>query len=49
MGFFLEEMTVETFDKPEHRYADGNVVENYDYQIVAPITGLVAQQVLSGS
>ena len=49
MGFFLEEMSVEVFDSPIDRYVAGNVVDNYDYQITAPITGFVAQQVISGS
>lgn len=46
MGFFLEEMSVEVFDSPQNRYVAGNVVDNYDYQITAPITGFVAQNVL---
>jgi hypothetical protein len=41
MGFFLEEMSVETFDSPQNRYTAGNVVDNYDYQITAPISGFV--------
>ena len=43
MGFFLEEMSVEVFDSPIDRYTAGNVVDNYDYQISAPITGFVVQ------
>lgn len=49
MGFFLEEMTVEVFDEPRDRLTQGNVVDNYDYEITAPITGFVVQQALSGS
>ena len=49
MGFFLEEMSVEVFDNPQNRYVAGNVVDNYDYQIVAPITGFLAKSVISGS
>jgi hypothetical protein len=49
MGFFLEEMTVETFDSPQNRYTAGNVVENYDYQITAPITGCVVLHAVSNS
>jgi hypothetical protein len=46
MGFFLEEMSVEVFDSPQHRYVAGNVVDNYDYQITAPITGFIAKNVI---
>ena len=49
MGFFLEEMTVETFDEPKDRLTQGNVVENYDYEIVAPITGCVLQHAITGT
>lgn len=49
MGFFFEEMSVETFDKPEHRYVQGNIVDNYDYQITAPITGFWVQKAITGS
>lgn len=49
MGFFMEEMTVEVFDEPKDRLTQGNVVENYDYEIVAPITGCVLTHAITGT
>jgi hypothetical protein len=49
MGFFLEEMSVEVFDEPQHRRTSGNVVDNYDYQITAPISGFQITHAVSGS
>ena len=49
MGFFLEEMSVEVYDDPQNRRTQGNVVDNYDYRIVAPISGALLTKAVSGS
>jgi hypothetical protein len=37
--FDFEDMTVETRDEPGNRREAGRVVDNYDFQVVAPATG----------
>lgn len=38
-GFFLEEMTTETFNDPKNRLVELSVVENFTYALTAPLSG----------
>lgn len=43
VGFFMEEMTVEQKRDDDNRRTKARVVENYDYVMVAPATGVLFQ------
>lgn len=45
--FMYEEMTVEQRDDPDHRRTTARVVEDYDVQVVAPVTGAVCTNMFS--
>lgn len=45
--FMKEEMTVETKDDPDNRRTKGRIVENYDVQMVAPVSSVRIKNVLS--
>lgn len=45
--FSYEEMTVESKDDPDNRRHNGRVVEDYDVQIVSPVAGARASDVLT--
>jgi hypothetical protein len=46
--FAYEEMTVEQRDDPDNRRIAGRVVEDYDVQIVAPVTGFIFRNCIGG-
>lgn len=45
--FSYEEMTTEQRDDPDNRRISGRVVEDYDVQVVAPITGFIFRSVIA--
>ena len=45
--FSYEEMSTEQRDDPDNRRISGRVVEDYDVQIVAPITGFIYRNVIA--
>lgn len=40
MGFFYEEMTVETKDDPDNRRVNGRVVDDFVFELAAPASGI---------
>ena len=47
--FWLEEMTVENKDDPDNRRVKGRVVNDYENRMVAPETGFLFTDALSGA